>query len=64
MTDYRRYYLNASLNISFNAANTPKQIIKDLHNKIENVFEEFAIEMQEKGLSCEINWNWAEHTDI
>lgn len=64
MTDYRTYYLNARFDMTFNAANLPKQKLKELEEKIENLFEEFSIEMVDKGLKCDIRWNWSEHTDI
>ena len=64
MTDYRTYYLNARFDMTFNAANLPKQKLKELEEKIENLFEKFSIEMVDKGLECDIRWNWSEHTDV
>lgn len=64
MTEARRYYCNIRVDVTFNAGNLPKQNIEKLNEKIENALEEWSKEMQDKGLSADIGWNWSEHTNL
>lgn len=63
-TDYRRFYCQIRVDSTFDGANLPRQSIKKLNEKIENVLEEWSTEMTEKGLSTDIGWNWSEHTNL
>lgn len=64
MTDYRRYFCNIRVDTTFNAANLPKQSIEELNEKLENVLEEWANDMMNKGLKIDIGWSWSEHINV
>lgn len=64
MTDYRRYLCTIRVDATFNAGNLPMQNIQELNEKIENVLEEWANEMMNKGLKADIGWSWSEHINV
>lgn len=64
MTDYRRYYCTIRVDATFNAGNLPMQNIQELNESLENVLEEWANKMMDKGLKADIGWNWSEHTNV
>ena len=64
MVESRRYYCQISVDTSFNAGNLPKQNISILNEKIEEAISEWAVEMQEKGLSVDVMWNWSERIEL
>lgn len=64
MTEYRRYFCTIRVDATFNAGNLPMQNIQQLNEKIENVLEEWSIEMMNKGLKADIGWNWSEHINV
>ena len=64
MTEYRRYFCNIRVDSTFNAGNLPHQNLQELNVMIEGVLEEWAMDMQSKGLSTDIGWNWSEHMNI
>ena len=64
MTESRRYYCQISVDTSFNAGNLPKQNISILNEKIEEAISEWVVEMQEKGLSVDVMWDWSERIEF
>lgn len=64
MTECRRYYCMIRVDSTFNAGNLPLQNIEELNDAIEEVIQEWACKMQEKGLSADIGWNWSEHINM
>lgn len=64
MIGSRRYYCQISVYTSFNAGNLPKQNISRLNDKIEEVISEWAMEMQENGLSVDVMWDWSERVEL
>lgn len=60
MTDKRRYYCIISVDATFNAGNLPSQNINDLNNRIKKVIKEWDADMESKGLSVDIGWDWSE----
>lgn len=64
MVESRRYYCQIRVDTSFNAGNLPKQNIDRLNEKIEEAISNWSMEMQEKGLSLDVGWNWSEHCDL
>ena len=64
MVESRRYYCKISVDTSFNAGNLQKQNISRLNEKIEEAISEWAMEMQEKGLSVDVTWDCSERIEI
>ena len=64
MVESRRYYCQISVDTSFNAGNLRKQNISKLNQKIEEARSEWAVEMQEKGLSVDVMWDWSERIEF
>ena len=64
MVKSRRYYCQISVDTSFNTGNLPKQNISRLNEKIEEAISEWAMEMQENGLSVDVTWDWSERTEL
>ena len=64
MTESRRYYCQIKVDTSFDAGNLPKQNISRLNEKIEEAISEWAMEMQENGLSVDVMWDWSERIEI
>ena len=64
MVESRRYYCQISVDTSFNAGNLPKQNISILNEKIEEAISEWVVEMQEKGLSVDVTWDWSERIEL
>lgn len=64
MIEARRYYCQISVDTAFNAGNLPKQNIARLNEKIEEAISEWAMEMQEKGLSADVIWDWSERCEL
>lgn len=62
--DNRRYYCHIRVDSTWNAGNSPKQNIEELNERLSNVLEEWSQEMQAKGLSTDVGWNWSEHCNI
>ena len=64
MTESRRYYCQIKVDTSFDAGNLPKQNISRLNEKIEEAISEWAMEMQDKGLSVDVMWDWSERCEL
>lgn len=64
MVDSRRYYCNIRVDITLNTGNLPKQSISKLNEKIEEAISDWAFEMQKKGLSAEVAWDWSERCEL
>lgn len=64
MTESRRYYCQIKVDTSFDAGNLTKQNISRLNEKIEEAISEWAMEMQEKGLSLDVTWDWSERIEL
>ena len=64
IVESRRYYCQIKVDTSLNAGNLPKQNISRLNEKIEEAISEWAVEMQEKGLSVDVMWDWSERIEF
>ena len=64
MTESRRYYCQIKVDTSFDAGNLPKQNISRLNEKIEEAISDWAMEMQDKGLSVDVMWDWSERCEL
>lgn len=64
MAEARRYYCQINVDTSCNAGNLPKQNISRLNEKIEEAISDWAMEMQEKGLSVDVIWDWSERRKL
>ena len=60
MEELRRYYCIISADVSLNAGNLPKQSISALNEKIEEAISDWAKEIDKKGLSADVQWQWSE----
>lgn len=49
---------------SFNAGNLPKQNISKLNEKIEEAISDWVCEIQEKGISVDVIWDWSERCEL
>ena len=64
MFESRRYYCQISVDTSFNAGNLPKQNISKLNEKIEEAISDWACEIQVKGISVDVIWDWSERCEL